>query len=160
MRVRIFFDRVGWIIEGFVPLIISGVLYLLIDSFLFIHFAGLIGSIAFVQMLPGFMNSFSHGREAIYKYFYRIDNLLRVLLLFLSLLFFAINGYTYTFIWLIITMFVFFLIAQVSIFGRLRVTIASLFGRIVNYIYILSIAIPYNDQFALVTILNGFIVKY
>jgi hypothetical protein len=159
MYVKKFFDRVGWIVEGFVPLIISGVLYLLIDSFLFIHFVGFIGSISFVQMLPGFMNSFSRGREEIYKYFYRIDNLIRELLLSLSLLFFVINGYTFTFIWAIIIMFVFFMIAQVNILGRLRVTIASLFGRIINYIYILSIAMPYSEQFDLFSVLNGFIVK-
>jgi hypothetical protein len=51
------------------------------------------------------------------------------------------------------------MIAQVNILGRLRVTIASLFGRIINYIYILSIAMPYSEQFDLFSVLNGFIVK-
>jgi len=160
MIFKVLFDKIGWIIEGLVPLIISGILFFWVDSLIFINFVGLIGSIAFVQVLPGFVNIYSKDRKETYKLFYRIDNLLRLILLAGSLLYFLSEGYVYPFIWLGIAVSIFFIIARIVVLGRLRLTVASLFGRTINYIYILAIAMPYTDEFALIVMLNGFIVGY
>ena len=160
MIFKVLFDKIGWIIEGLVPLIISGILFFWVDSLIFINFVGLIGSIAFVQVLSGFVNICSKDRKETYKLFYRIDNLLRLILLAGSLLYFLSEGYVYPFIWLGIAVSIFFIIARIVVLGRLRLTVASLFGRTINYIYILAIAMPYTDEFALIVMLNGFIVGY
>ncbi len=160
MSFKLLLDKIGWIVEGLVPLIISGIIFIWIDSLTFIKFVGLTGSISFVQLLPSFVNICSKDRKETYKSFYRIDNLLRFSLLVGSLLYFLSEGYVYTIIWLGITVLIFFIIAKIVIFGRLRVTVASLFGRAINYFYVLSIAMPYSDEFGLIAMLNGFIVGY
>ena len=159
-NLKLLLDKIGWITEGIVPLIIPGIIFILIDSLTFINFVGFIGSIAFVQLLPSFVNICSKDRRETYKLFHRIDNVLRLTLFCGSLFYFLFQGYFQTFIWLCVVLFIFFIISQVVVIGRLRVTTASLFGRTINYIYILSIAVPYSDELALITMLNGFVVGF
>jgi hypothetical protein len=160
INLKLLFDKIGWIIEGLVPLIIPGIIFIWLDSLIFINFVGFVGSIAFVQLLPGFVNICSKDRSETYKLFYRIDNVFRLALFCGSLLYFLLEGYSYIFIWISVVLLIFSIISQFSMIGRLRVTTASLFGRTINYIYILSIGIPYSDEFALISMLNGFITGF
>jgi hypothetical protein len=152
MKYDNYFDKFGWLIEGLIPLIIPFILLIFFQRINLYHAIGFSGSLALVQLIPTFVKYGLSNKNILF----RLDNIIRFLILISVLAYYIFLGIYFTIFWVILILCISILFFKFKYIGRLRVSIFSIFGRLINYTYIISII--FDDNLGLLRFLNGFLI--
>lgn len=133
-------DKIAWLIEGVIPLLIPGVLLFLTQSSDILFFISFAGSIAFAQLLPQYLSfcDLLINKKG-FRNIFRLDNIIRILILISALIYtIYIVGSFLIFVWILVNLLFLNILAKLKNLGRLRYTITSIYSRILNFTFLLS----------------------
>ena len=152
MKLNNFFDKLGWLIEGLIPVLISFSFYFFFETLSFFQTIGFAGSISFAQLITNFVKN---GNNL--NFLKRFDYIIRLIVLILAIFFYLYHLQFYLFFWSLSLITLAILLSKTLILGRLKISCFMIFGRLMNYLYIYSIFVD-SSYLRFLKILNGFII--